>query len=181
MLQNHLVNPSGAMRREKLEENFGNCNALTRFLLPIVTLLTLASILSTIFWSEELDIEVLIYKAITTAAEPFVVFYVIKYLSKIVFHLFGITDDVDEKTQVVSLQLMILYFFVTLLCTIFPDPLMLNCIYIYAFFMMWYIAGEYLDIADSKRMKFMFAEIVVCAVAYIIFPLLLGTLTPKHP
>ena len=181
LLQNHLMNPSDAMKRENLNQNFASCSAIRRYLIPIAVILTLASILSSIIWSDEIDYEAMIYSAITTAAAPFVVYYVNKYLTLLAFHFFKITEQTDEKAQVLSLQLMLLYFFVTLLCTLVPDSSMLKCIYIYAFYMLWFIAGDYLDLPDNRRMRFMFVEIIVCAVAYIIFPLILGYLTPKHP
>lgn len=182
LIQNHLLNPSDAMRKDHLDQNFASCNALRRYLMPMAVILTLASILSSILWNKDgINYEALIYAAIITAVQPFVVFYVAKYLSIVVFRFFKITEQTDEKAQVLSLQLMLLYFFVTLLCTLVPDSSMLNCIYIYAFYMLWFIAGEYFGITDNKRMRFMFAEVVVCTIAYILFPILLGTLTPKHP
>ena len=169
------------MQPARLVMNFGSRNAFAQFILPMTAILTVASVFASLVYADEVTLEHVIYSAIETAISPVVVFYVAKHLTALILRWFAIADDVQTKAQIVCLQLMLLYFFVTLLLLLIPGSEMLKCLYIYAFYMLWFMAGEYLGFEEKKRMFLMFVLMVVGAIAYNILPLLMRILIPNHP
>ena len=181
LTQKHLTNPQKEMCAETLEVNFGNCQPLHRFVIPIAVTLGATSALSSFLWSDDLDFGAMIYGILTSAIEPFLIYYMVKVLSCKVFRKYEIKEATEDKAQIVTLQLMLLYFAVTFVCTILPDARLLSCLYVYAFYMLWQIAGDYLGISEERRISFMLSEMAICAISYFVILLTLKYVAPKHP
>lgn len=179
--QKHLQSPVKEMSTGTLNENFGDGQAIRRFVTPIAVTLAAASAVSSLLWGSEMNFGAMVYGILTSAIEPFIIYYLVKVLSCKVFRKFGIEDDTEEKAQVVTLQLMLLYFAVTFVCSILPGARLLLCFYVYAFYMLWQMAGDFLRISDERRLSFMLSEMAICAVSYVIALLLLNVIAPKHP
>lgn len=177
----HLINPAGSMSAESLRENFGKCQAWSQFIAPISVTLGVASFFSSLLWNSECGLDSAVYNMMTSATSPIMIYYVVNMLSRKIFVKFEINEGIEEKAQVVTLQLMLLYFVVTFLCTILPGAKLMSCLYVYSFYMLWQMAGEYLEISDERRISFMLIEMALCAATILFISLVINFITSEHP
>lgn len=181
LTQNHLLSPSKAMSTESLEENFGGEDANRKFIIPMATVLAIAQMASSALWSENFSMAATVYLTIVAAISPVLIYFMIKIATAKILELFDIREETEKKARVITLQLMLLYFAVEFICYIIPGANLLHCLYVYAFYMIWFVAGEYLGVTEHQRIKFMLSEMAVCAVALFILPFIMKFITPRHP
>lgn len=151
---------------------------LTRFVYPLIGLLTLVAFVGILFTRKEFDLELALKSSIKTLVSAFGGFYLAVYIMNELWQsVFKRTKDMKLWQRFVgySSSLMFALKFVLMLL---PEFFYLGIFFLYTFYIIWEGAIVYMKVEEDERLKFVGFTTAVVLLAPILIEVVLFLLMP---
>lgn len=127
---------------------------LSRFVYPLIGLLTVAAFLGVLFTRKEFDVELALKSSIKTLVSSFGGFYLSAYLLNEVWQgLFKREKDMKLCQRFVGYTSSLM-FALHIVLMLLPEFFFLRIFILYTFYIVWEGAGPYMQVEEQIRLKF---------------------------
>lgn len=127
---------------------------LSRFVYPLIGLLTVAAFLGVLFTRKEFDVELALKSSIKTLVSSFGGFYLSAYLLNEVWQgLFKREKDMKLCQRFVGYASSLM-FALHIVLMLLPEFFFLRIFILYTFYIVWEGAGPYMQVEEQIRLKF---------------------------
>lgn len=127
---------------------------LTRFVYPLIGLVTLAAFLGVMFTRKEFDLELALKSSIKTLVSSFGGFYVAAYLlNEIRQSLFKQAKDLKLCQRFVGYSSSVMYT-LNIILMLLPEFFFLRIFVLYTVYVVWEGAPVYMHVEEKDRLKF---------------------------
>ncbi|MCC8143582.1 MAG: hypothetical protein LUD02_01215 [Tannerellaceae bacterium] len=142
---------------------------LTRFMYPLIGLVTAAAFLGILFTRKEFDVELALKASIRSLLSAFGGFYLGSYFMSELWHFFfGYPKDMKRAKYFVGYS-SVLIFTVSIVLMLLPEFFFLRIFVLYTAYIVWKGAYYYLQIDEDTRLKFVgMATLVILATPWLI-------------
>lgn len=131
-----------------------NDEFLSRFVYPLIGLVTIAAFLGVLFTRKEFDVELALKSSIRTLVFSFGGFYLGSYLLNEVWSgLFKREKDLKLCMRFVGYS-SALMFALNIVLILLPEFFFLRIFVLYTFYIVWEGAGPYMQVEEAQRLKF---------------------------
>lgn len=127
---------------------------LSRFVYPIIGLLTVAAFLGVLFTRKEFDVELALKSSIKTLVSSFGGFYLGAYLLNEVWQGFFKREKDMKLCQRFVGYSSSLMFALNIVLMLLPEFFFLRIFILYTFYIVWEGAGPYMQVEENARLKF---------------------------
>lgn len=160
-------------RKEEKHEEF-----LSRFIYPLIGLVTVTAFLGVLFTRKEFDLEVALKSAINVLVASFGGFYFGAYLLNEAWQAwFGREKDMKLSMRFVGYS-SALMFALNIVLTLLPEFFFLRIFILYTFYIVWEGAVIYLAVNEQERMKFSVIATLIILLAPAVIEFVLFLLMP---
>lgn len=160
-------------KKEETQEEF-----LSRFLYPLIGLVTAVAFVGVLFTQKEFDLELALKSSIRTLVSYFGGFYLGAYLMNEIWHgLFKRERNMKLWVCFVGYSSSLMYA-LDIVLTLLPDFFFLQIFFLYTFYIIWEGSGSYMQVEENARMKFVWFTTFVVLLAPFIVEKLLSMLMP---
>lgn len=136
-------------RREEKGDEF-----LSRFVYPLIGLVTVAAFLGVLFTRKEFDVELALKSSIKTLVSSFGGFYIGSYLlNELWLSVFKRPKDLKLCQRFVGYSSSLI-FSLSIILMLLPEFFFLRIFILYTFYIVWEGAGPYMQIENKTRLKF---------------------------
>ncbi|RHJ95390.1 YIP1 family protein [Parabacteroides bouchesdurhonensis] len=151
-------------RKEEKGEEF-----LSRFVYPLIGLVTVAAFLGVLFTRKEFDIELALKSSIRTLVSSFGGFFLGSYfLSEIWQGMFKREKDLKLCQRFVGYSSSLM-FTLNIILMLLPEFFFLRIFILYTLYIVWEGAGPYMKVEENIRLKFVsIATVVILATPFLI-------------
>ncbi|MEG1545148.1 MAG: YIP1 family protein [Tannerellaceae bacterium] len=151
---------------------------LSRFIYPLIGLLTLAAFLGVLFTRKEFDVELALKSSIKTLVSSFGGFYLAAYLLNEIWHsFFGREKDMKLCQRFVGYSSSLM-FALNIVLMLLPEFFFLRIFILYTLYIVWEGAESYMGVEESIRLKFVGITTAIILLTPIIIELVLFLLMP---
>jgi hypothetical protein len=159
--------------KEDKEEDF-----LSRFIYPLIGMVTLAAFLGVLFTRKEFDVELALKSSIKTLVSSFGGFYLAAYLlNELWVSMFKRVKDMKRWQCFVGYSSSLVYS-LTIILMLLPEFFFLRIFILYTVYIVWEGAESYMGIEENVKLKFVGIVSAVILLAPIIIDFLLSMLMP---
>lgn len=160
-------------KKEQSQEEF-----LSRFIYPLIGLVTVAAFIGILFTRKEFDFELALKSAIRTFVSTFGGFYLGSYvLNEMWQGLFKRKKDLQLWLRFVGYTSSLM-FALSIILTLLPEFFFLRIFVLYTFYIIWEGAEPYMQVEEKERMKFVTWTTVIVLGAPFVIEFLLTMLMP---
>jgi hypothetical protein len=136
----------------KKEED--NDEFLSRFVYPLIGLVTAAAFIGVLFTRKEFDVELALKSSIKTLVSSFGGFYLASYLLNEIWQgLFKREKDMKLCQRFVGYSSSLM-FALNIVLMLLPEFFFLRIFILYTFYIVWEGAGPYMQVEENIRLKF---------------------------
>lgn len=136
-------------RREEKEDEF-----LSRFVYPLIGLVTIAAFVGVLFTRKEFDVELALKSSIRTMVSSFGGFYLASYLLNELWQgWFKHVKDMKLCQRFVGYSSSLM-FALNIVLMLLPEFFFLRIFVLYTFYIVWEGAVPYMQIDEKSRLKF---------------------------
>lgn len=136
----------------KKEEN--GDEFLSRFVYPLIGLVTAAAFIGVLFTRKEFDVELALKSSIKTLVSSFGGFYLASYLLNEIWQgLFKREKDMKLCQRFVGYSSSLI-FALNIVLMLLPEFFFLRIFILYTFYIVWEGAGPYMQVEEAIRLKF---------------------------
>lgn len=136
-------------KKEHNQEEF-----LSRFIYPLIGLVTVAAFLGVLFTRKEFDLELALKSSIRTFVSSFGGFYLGAYVMNEIWQgFFKRKKDLNLWFRFVGYSSSLM-FALNIILMLLPEFFFLRIFILYTLYIVWEGAGPYMQIEDKDRMKF---------------------------
>ncbi|MCD7977442.1 MAG: YIP1 family protein [Tannerellaceae bacterium] len=136
-------------RKEEKGDEF-----LSRFIYPLIGLLTLVAFLGVLFTRKEFDVELALKSSIKTLVSAFGGFYLASYLlNEVWYSLFKREKNMKLCQQFVGYSSSLM-FAISMVLMLIPEFFFLRIFVLYTFYIVWEGAVPYMQIEEKNKVKF---------------------------
>lgn len=136
-------------RKEEKGDEF-----LSRFIYPLVGLVTVAAFLGVLFTRKEFDVELALKSSIKTLVSAFGGFYLAAYLLNEVWQgVFKREKNMKLCQRFVGYSSSLM-FALNIVLMLLPEFFFLRIFILYTFYIVWEGAGPYMQVDENVRLKF---------------------------
>lgn len=161
------------VRKEEKDDEF-----LSRYIYPLIGLVTVAAFLGVLFTRKEFDVELALKSSIKTLVASFGGFYLGAYLLNEVWQgWFKRTKDMKLCQRFVGYSSSLM-FALNIVLMLLPEFFFLRIFVLYTFYIVWEGAGPYMQVEEKERLKFASVASVIIMLTPIVIGLLLSMLMP---
>lgn len=161
-----------AKREEKGEE------FLSRFVYPLIGLVTVAAFLGVLFTRKEFDVELALKSSIKTLVSSFGGFYIGSYLLNELWQsVFKRTKDLKLCQRFVGYSSSLM-FALSIILMLLPEFFFLRIFILYTFYIVWEGAGPYMQIENKIRLKFVAITTAIILLTPALIEIILFMLMP---
>ena len=153
-----------AQKKEEENDDF-----LTRFVYPLIGLVTIAAFLGILFTRKEFDVELALKAAVRSLIAAFGGFYLSAWLLNEIMHgIYKREKDLKlaERFVVYSSALMLA---LSILLVLIPEFFFLRIFVLYTFYMVWEGAITYMGVDEKVRLQF----VTIATLVILLIPVLL--------
>lgn len=168
-----LISQPGKAWEMLAEKEEDNETFLSRFLYPLIGLVTIAAFLGILFTRKEFDIELALKASIKSLVSAFGGFYLGAYLLNEIWNgFFKREKDLKLCMRFVGYSSSLM-FVLNMVLMLIPEFFFLQIFILYTFYIVWEGAIPYMQVAENDRLKFVFiATAVILLIPYMIQVLL---------
>ena len=160
-------------KKEETQEEF-----LSRFLYPLIGLITVAAFVGVLFTSKEFDLELALKSSIRTLVSSFGGFYLGAYLMNEIWQgIFKREKDLKLWMRFIGYSSVVM-FSLNILLMLLPEFFFLQIFVAYTFYIIWEGAGPYMGVEEKIRLKFVAITTVVTLLAPAAIQFALSLLMP---
>lgn len=160
-------------RKEEKGDEF-----LSRYIYPLIGLVTVAAFLGVLFTRKEFDVELALKSSIKTLVASFGGFYLGAYLLNEVWQgWFKRAKDMKLCQRFVGYSSSLM-FALNIVLMLLPEFFFLRIFVLYTFYIVWEGAGPYMQVEEKERLKFASVASVIIMLTPIVIGLLLSMLMP---
>lgn len=151
---------------------------LSRFIYPLIGLVTVAAFLGVLFTRKEFDVELALKSSIKTLVSAFGGFYLGAYLlNEAWLGLFKREKDMKLCQRFVGYSSSLM-FTLNIVLMLLPEFFFLRIFILYTFYIVWEGAGPYMQVEEKERLKFAGITTVIILLTPAVIELLLFMLMP---
>lgn len=151
---------------------------LSRFIYPLIGLVTAAAFLGILFTRKEFDVELALKSSIKTLVASFGGFYLGAYLLNEAWQAwFGKERDLKLCQRFVGYSSSLM-FTLSIVLTLLPEFFFLRIFILYTFYIVWEGATSYMQVDETVRMKFTGVATVIILLTPTIIGFVLFMLMP---
>ncbi|RHJ77904.1 YIP1 family protein [Parabacteroides sp. AM08-6] len=151
---------------------------LSRFVYPLVGLVTVAAFLGVLFTRKEFDVELALKSSIKTLVSSFGGFYLGAYLMNEIWQgLFKRDKDMKLCQRFVGYSSSLM-FALNIVLMLLPEFFFLRIFILYTFYIVWEGAGPYMQVEENERLKFVGIATAVILLTPALIEVLLFLLMP---
>lgn len=159
--------------KEDKEEDF-----LSRFIYPLIGMVTLAAFLGVLFTRKEFDVELALKSSIKTLVSSFGGFYLAAYLlNELWVSMFKRVKDMKRWQCFVGYSSSLVYA-LTIILMLLPEFFFLRIFILYTVYIVWEGAASYMGVEENVKLKFVGIVSAVILLAPIVIDFLLSMLMP---
>lgn len=155
-----------------------NDEFLSRFVYPLIGLVTAAAFLGVLFTRKEFDIELALKSSIKTLVSSFGGFYLGAYLLNELWQGFFKREKDMKLCQRFVGYSSSLMFALNIVLTLLPEFFFLRIFILYTFYIVWEGAGPYMQIEEKERLKFVGITTAIILLTPAVIELILFMLMP---
>lgn len=160
-------------RKEEKGDEF-----LSRFIYPLIGLVTVAAFLGVLFTRKEFDVELALKSSIKTLVASFGGFYLGAYLLNEAWQgLFKREKDMKLCQRFVGYSSSLM-FALNVVLMLLPEFFFLRIFILYTFYIVWEGAGPYMQVEEKERLKFAGITTVVILLTPAVIEFVLFMLMP---
>lgn len=160
-------------KKEENQEEF-----LSKFVYPLIGLVTLAAFLGILFTRKEFDLELALKASIRTFISSFGGFYLGAYVMNEVWSgFFKRKKDLKLWFRFVGYASSLM-FALNIVLTLLPEFFFLRIFILYTFYIVWEGALPYMQVEEHERMKFVGAATTVVLLTPVVIEIVLSMLMP---
>lgn len=160
-------------RKEEKGDEF-----LSKFVYPLIGLVTIAAFLGVLFTRKEFDVELALKSSIKTLVASFGGFYLGAYLLNELWQgFFKRTKDMKLCQRFVGYSSSLM-FALNIVLMLLPEFFFLRIFILYTFYIVWEGAGPYMQVEEKERLKFSGIATVVILLTPAVIEFLLFMLMP---
>lgn len=161
-----------AKREEKGDE------FLSRFVYPLIGLVTVAAFLGVLFTRKEFDVELALKSSIKTLVSSFGGFYIGSYLlNELWLSVFKRPKDLKLCQRFVGYSSSLI-FSLSIILMLLPEFFFLRIFILYTFYIVWEGAGPYMQIENRTRLKFVAITTAIILLTPALIEIILFMLMP---
>lgn len=161
-----------AKREEKGDE------FLSRFVYPLIGLVTVAAFLGVLFTRKEFDVELALKSSIKTLVSSFGGFYIGSYLlNELWLSVFKRPKDLKLCQRFVGYSSSLI-FSLSIILMLLPEFFFLRIFILYTFYIVWEGAGPYMQIENKTRLKFVAITTAIILLTPALIEIILFMLMP---
>ena len=151
---------------------------LSRFVYPLIGLVTVAAFLGVLFTRKEFDIELALKSSIKTLVSSFGGFYLASYfLNELWQGLFKREKDMKLCQRFVGYSSSLM-FALNIILMLLPEFFFLRIFILYILYIVWDGAGPYMQIEDNIRLKFVSITTAIILITPLLIEFILVLLMP---
>ena len=140
----------------KEEDGKENEKFLSRFVYPLIGLITAAAFVGVLFTHKEFDVELALKSAIIASVSAFGGFFISAYvLNDMVLPFFKLPKDLKYCQRYVGYASSLM-FSLNIIFMLLPEFFLLRIFVFYTFYMVWESIGVMWKVDESKRLSFVF-------------------------
>ena len=159
--------------KENKEEDF-----LSRFIYPLIGLVTLSAFLGVLFTRKEFDVELALKSSIKTLVSYFGGFYLAAYvLNELWLSMFKRMKDMKQWQRFVGYSSSLVYA-LSIILMLLPEFFFLRIFILYTVYIVWEGSGPYMEVDEPVRLKFVGVVSAVIILAPIVIDFVLSMLMP---
>lgn len=159
--------------KEERHEEF-----LSRFVYPLIGIVTVAAFLGVLFTRKEFDLELALKSSIRTLVSSFGGFYLAAYLmNELWLGLFKREKDMKLWQRFIGYSSSMM-FALNILLMLLPEFFFLRIFILYTFYIVWEGAGPYMNVEEKIRLKFVGITTAIILVTPIFIEKVLSMLMP---
>ena len=159
--------------KENKEEDF-----LSRFIYPLIGLVTLSAFLGVLFTRKEFDVELALKSSIKTLVSYFGGFYLAAYvLNELWLSMFKRMKDMKQWQRFVGYSSSLVYA-LSIILMLLPEFFFLRIFILYTVYIVWEGSGPYMEDDEPVRLKFVGVVSAVIILAPIVIDFVLSMLMP---
>lgn len=160
-------------KKEESDDEF-----LSRFVYPLIGLVTVAAFLGVLFTRKEFDVELALKSSIKTLVSSFGGFYLGAYFLNEVWQAFFKREKDMKLMQRFVGYSSSLMFALSVVLMLLPEFFFLRIFVLYTFYIVWEGAGPYMQIEENARLKFTGVATVIILLTPSVIGILLALLMP---
>lgn len=162
-----------SLKEEDKEEDF-----LSRFIYPLIGIVTFAAFLGVLFTRKEFDVELALKSSIKTLVSAFGGFYLAAYvLNELWMSMFKRIKDIKRWQRFVGYSSSLVYA-LTVVLMLLPEFFFLRIFILYTVYIVWEGAGPYMEVDEPVKLKFVGIVSAVILLAPMIIEVVLSMLMP---
>ena len=151
---------------------------LSRFVYPLIGLVTAAAFVGVLFTRKEFDVELALKSSIKTLVSSFGGFYLGAYLLNEIWQgLFKREKDMKLCQRFVGYASSLM-FALNIVLTLLPEFFFLRIFILYTFYIVWEGAGPYMQVEENIRLKFVGIATAVILITPALIEIVLYLLMP---
>ena len=155
-----------------------NDEFLSRFVYPLIGLVTVAAFLGVLFTRKEFDIELALKSSIKTLVSSFGGFYLASYfLNELWQGLFKREKDMKLCQRFVGYSSSLM-FALNIILMLLPEFFFLRIFILYTLYIVWEGAGPYMQIEENIRLKFVSITTAIILITPLLIEFILVLLMP---
>lgn len=156
-----------AMLAEKEGEN--KERFLSRFIYPLIGLVTLAAFLGIVFTRKEFDVQLALKASIRSLIAAFCGFYLVAYLMNEIWNrLFKREKAIDRWMMFVGYSSSLM-FLLNIVLMLLPEFFFLRIFVLYTFYLVWEGAEPFMQVMEEEKIKFVsITTVLLLAIPYVI-------------
>lgn len=152
---------------------------LSRFVYPLIGLVTVAAFLGVLFTRKEFDVELALKSSIKTLVSAFGGFYLASYLLNEVWQAVFKREKNMRLCQRFVGYSSSLMFALNIVLMLLPEFFFLRIFILYTFYIVWEGAGPYMQVEEKIRLKFVgiataFILLMPVLIEFVLFMLMPG-------
>lgn len=161
------------VRKEERHEDF-----LSRFIYPLIGLVTVAAFLGVLFTRKEFDLELALKSSIRTLVSSFGGFYLAAYLMNELWHsLFKREKDMKLWQRFIGYSSSVM-FALNIVLMLLPEFFFLRIFVLYTFYIVWEGAEPYMNVEEKVRLKFVGITTAMILITPVFIETVLSMLMP---
>lgn len=151
---------------------------LSRFVYPLIGLVTVAAFLGILFTRKEFDLELALKSSIKALVSAFGGFYLASYLlSEVWQNIFGREKDMRLCQRFVGYSSGLM-FALSILLTLLPEFFFLRIFILYTLYIVWEGAVPFMQVEETIRLKFVSIATAIILVTPFLIEVVLEMLMP---
>lgn len=172
-----ISQPAKAWKILKGKEE-GHEEFLSRFVYPLIGIVTVAAFLGVLFTRKEFDLELALKSSIRTLVSSFGGFYLAAYLmNELWLGFFKREKDMKLWQRFIGYSSSMM-FALNILLMLLPEFFFLRIFILYTFYIVWEGAGPYMNVEEKIRLKFVGITTAIILVTPIFIEKVLSMLMP---